>query len=367
MNIKTTKKIISKISYLKQKGVNVPCMIWGNHGIGKTSIVGQCAESMNFNFSVVNAANLTVEDLLGQIDGKGGYFKPDWFVEEKGKPTVYFLDELNRAPKYVLQGLYNFVNEGRIHRHYIRPCDIIVSACNPPTENYEVSEFEDKAFWARFAHIELHPEKDEFTDYLEKLPLKEKDGRRRNVVAKALTKSIELYATTGFDLPYKAHPDNRNLERCDHIFNLMTNEELEDYGMEFISSIVGYAAASVLFETWRESVKLFVEPEKLLTMKETDYPFKRGDLDAINMFNINLVQYMVERLEGKLSTTKISKGEQKGFIRFAQFIHKDQQYALIKQLTTALKNKKSWYQFVGDDDYVFILEIVTSLEGKSVK
>ena len=81
------------------------------------------ANDIDYKHFVLNLANQTPEDLSGYPDGKGGYILPNW-LDRKSKGTIYHLDEINRAPKYVLQCMFNFINEGRIHTHHINQCGL---------------------------------------------------------------------------------------------------------------------------------------------------------------------------------------------------------------------------------------------------
>ena len=111
---RTRAMVLKAVELKRDHQLNLVPQIHGNHGIGKTQMMYQIGKDLDYNVKVLNLANLSPEELLGQLDGKGGYYRPDWFVVDD-KPTIYFLDEMNRAPKYVLQGMFNFINEGRIH------------------------------------------------------------------------------------------------------------------------------------------------------------------------------------------------------------------------------------------------------------
>ena len=164
VNISKLKEIIAFVARAKREhNITCPILVWGKQATGKTSSVRQVAVSINSILKqldgeingatsvTLNLANQTPEELLGfpskdEATKTTIYFRPAWMLDEPKKQVFYFLDEINRAPKYVLQSMFNFINEGRLHDHPIKDCDIVIAAANPPTEEFEVTDFDDAAF-----------------------------------------------------------------------------------------------------------------------------------------------------------------------------------------------------------------------------
>lgn len=316
VSIAKTERIIKTVATLK-KDINIPLMIWGMHGIGKTKTVERVANDLGYEFVVLNLANQTPEDLLGQINGKGGYHRPNWMLDST-KPVIYFLDELNRAPKYVIQTIFNFVNEGRIHTHRIKKDDVVISACNPPSAAYEVTEFEDEAFWSRFCHLRMVPEKNEFINYIGGVV-------KNNIIQIAVENSKSLFQADSFDLPFAIKPDNRALEKVAHVFEKLSPPEVEDVGLDIISGLIGYDACAIVMETYRASQKEKVDIEEILN--STKYKFAEKDVEVINKINIFMVDWFKEQ-KGKEPSDKIVEG----FLRYVKYIPRDIQVALLKQM-----------------------------------
>ena len=162
------KRIVKFAARMKaDHGVNIPIFIWGMHATGKTSATRQVADEIGYHCEVLNLANQSPEDLLGNPvtnhqTKRVEFYAPDWLYkgQDLQKRTIYFLDEVNRAPKYVIQSMFNFVNEGRLHNHNIGPDDIIIAAGNPNSAEFEVTDFNDTAWLSRFAHFILSPTSD---------------------------------------------------------------------------------------------------------------------------------------------------------------------------------------------------------------
>jgi len=329
VNIKQTSDMIKLCLNMKKHKVNIPLMLWGKHGIGKTSIVKQIGESVGYDVVFLNLANMTVEDLLGQIDGNGGYYKPTW-LNKSNKPTIYFLDEINRAPKYVIQSIFTLVNEGRIHNFSINEMDYVISACNP-TEEYEVTCFEDGAFISRFAHIKIVPDKMEFINYISTLNIK------NTIIQETLKKSVSLYNNESFNLGFNVSSDNRSLEKIAFIFEYCDNTTIENVGRNLIESLVGFDAMSIIMETWKNTNKKEINPKNILNGK---IEFKNDEIDTINVVNAKLIEY--------IRNNELTSDDKNGLINYVKYIPKDLQVAFIKDLI----NVKSYFVDLFDFEYI---------------
>ena len=168
MIIKNFKKI-----YPHLMKANISPILWGNAGIGKTSLAKQIVEENGYNFIYLTLA--AVEDnsdligLLSPVKDENGndvgvrHLKPDWFPSS-GK-NVIFLDEFNRLPKTVLQSMLTFILDKKLHTHYLPEDTHFIMAANPPSDDYVVGDISDDALSSRMCHISLEPSVEEFLDY----------------------------------------------------------------------------------------------------------------------------------------------------------------------------------------------------------
>lgn len=152
----------------------LPFCIWGSHGIGKTEIVSQVAKEMKYNLVVVHLSTQDITDLIGipfQKDGVQCWSTPKWLhdakqsFESSGIPNLFFLDEMNRGHQIVLKAMLPFLLDGTLHLHCIGSKDCVIAACNPPTDDYEVNEINDKALLDRLGHVVFKPTRDEYLKY----------------------------------------------------------------------------------------------------------------------------------------------------------------------------------------------------------
>ena len=96
------------------------------------------------------------------IETKTGNLTPDQ-LPTKGHGILH-LDELNRARQDVRDAAFELVLERRLGNYVLPDNWIVVSSCNPPSEEYSVHTL-DEATRARFCHILFCPELDEWIQY----------------------------------------------------------------------------------------------------------------------------------------------------------------------------------------------------------
>lgn len=362
VNVKQYKEIAELLINVKEQ-VNVPIFLWGHHGTGKTQINQQIAESLGYNYVVLNLANQTPEDLLGFPDGKGGYVVPNWLKLDSG-PTVYFLDEINRAPKYVLQCMFNFINEGRIHTTKINSNDVVIAAGNPSDMNYEVTEFEDKAFLSRFAHFYLEPDKSEVIKYFENLVNEKEETLIHPAMIRSMRTSIEM-VDNSTEQQYKvmSEPDNRSLEKIGHLMNLFPKTVIKKHGMVLFSAMVGMDFATIIMENWKTMSEI-PSPEEILSMKNGNYPFKNTDLDVITTINGNIAAWIEKNVFFDKGKIKFSTAQYNAFKKYLDYIPRDSEVALIQDLKNRI-GLEELVEFIENMDEKYLEELLDV--GKNFK
>ncbi|WP_316575454.1 AAA family ATPase [Nocardia canadensis] len=118
---------------------DLPVLLWGEPGIGKTAALTQLAESLDLPLTTVIASVHEPSDfsglpILGDDPATDGVpmAPPDWAVKlvEAGRGLL-FLDELSTAPPAVQAALLRLVLERRIGTLRLPPGVRIVAAANP--------------------------------------------------------------------------------------------------------------------------------------------------------------------------------------------------------------------------------------------
>ena len=140
-------------------------MVWGPAGVGKSSIVAQCAEANGLDFIDVRLSQLAPTDLRGLPvpDGAVSRWLPPEFLPTGGK-GVLFLDELNMAPP-TMQGVAQQLILDRKVGSYRLPDGWFVWAAGNRKED-RASVFEMPAPLAnRFLHLGVEADLASFTDF----------------------------------------------------------------------------------------------------------------------------------------------------------------------------------------------------------
>jgi hypothetical protein len=141
-------------------------LIRGIHGIGKSEIIQQFADNKGWYCESLFLSLMDESDLQGVPyieEGVELFAEPSFIRRMKqasaeGKQCILFLDELNRASKYVQAAIFELVLNGRVNDHHLPKLNgqktLIVAAINPSDSVYQTSEM-DIALLDRFINIEV--------------------------------------------------------------------------------------------------------------------------------------------------------------------------------------------------------------------
>lgn len=120
---------------------DLPVLLWGEPGIGKTAALAQLADALDLPLTTVIASVHEPSDfsglpVLGDDPAAQGVpmAPPDWAVRlVRAGRGLLFLDELSTAPPAVQAALLRLVLERRIGALQLPPGVRIVAAANPPS------------------------------------------------------------------------------------------------------------------------------------------------------------------------------------------------------------------------------------------
>lgn len=127
-----------------QKAVknDLPILLFGRSGWGKTEMVEQVGVSLKMDVVKVSLALSLPEDVGGIPCPSGDTFRyllPDWFYSRKDDEFILFLDEINQASPQVLHSIYSLVQERRLHNVTNKKMRV-VAAGNLAEENVHLTE-----------------------------------------------------------------------------------------------------------------------------------------------------------------------------------------------------------------------------------
>lgn len=120
---------------------NLPVLLWGEPGIGKSAALGQLADDLGVPLETVIASIHEPSDfaglpVIGDDAASNGVpmAPPDWAVRlgKTGQGVVFF-DELSSAPPAVQAALLRVVLERRVGSLPLPPGIRVVAAANPPS------------------------------------------------------------------------------------------------------------------------------------------------------------------------------------------------------------------------------------------
>jgi hypothetical protein len=311
MNLSQTVECIKFSVEASKRGIKLPLMLWGEHGIGKTQTVYQFAEQNNYNVVVLHLATQDIADLIGiprEINGNTVWAAPDWLYKAKensektGKPNLFFLDEFSRGHRMVLAAMLPFLIEGKLHTHKIGLNDAVIAAANPPTENYDVQDLNDEALLDRLGHIIYRPTSKEYIDYMVK------QGHDKATI-NILKKNPNWAKIRQFSLPFEVKPSRRSI---DYVMRYIQGK-----GHKWIKKHAPYVIEAYLGTSFMEEwVAEYTKSDDSITLDMImDYDNYESDITAALTTEIDGVKtHRLDILQKANETIKIWINENKDTI-----------------------------------------------------
>lgn len=152
---------------------DIPSMIWGPPGIGKSDIAYQFASSMNAKLFELRANLFDPVDVRGGlkvVEQEDGTYRTRYGVPEDYPNTDYqgtvvlFIDELPNAPKATQNALLQLLLNKRIGTYELPTNTIIIAAGNRAQDRAAVHEMPTPVR-NRFAHYTLEPTVDDWVKW----------------------------------------------------------------------------------------------------------------------------------------------------------------------------------------------------------
>jgi hypothetical protein len=211
---------------------------------------------MGGGFIHLHLATQDVGDLTGvQIptpDGRAVHARPEWFPTEGS--GIVFLDELNRAPQEVLQAMFAFITDGRIHDHRLPEGWRIVAAGNYQDEAFNVTDTSDAAWLSRFLHIHFEPTVEEFVVFAEQKGLDD--------IADFISENSDMLEVKAKNRPeVRVTPDRRSW--VDMVGRLEKESMSEELRFELYQGAMGDIAAAK-FINYKKSAERKIRLKNIL-------------------------------------------------------------------------------------------------------
>jgi len=148
----------------------IPTMIWGAPGEGKSEIVYGVAQELNAKLFEIRANLFDPVDVRGGlkvVEQKDGTYRTKYGVPEDYPDTNYqgtviiFIDELSTAPKATQNSLLQLLTTGRIGTYQVPPNTIFIAAGNRSQDRAAVHEMPTPVK-NRFSHFTLQTDIDDW-------------------------------------------------------------------------------------------------------------------------------------------------------------------------------------------------------------
>lgn len=229
------KEYLAALPYLFK--AKVTPLVWGIHGIGKSSIPQQFCDSGGHRLFNLRLGNMELGDLLGladfETDDAGRkvatrFFKPDWLKElfdfceaNPDKFGIIHLDEINRVRKDMMNPVFQIALEYQLHTYKFPKNVRVIGSANPPVEGYWVNDFTESALLDRFCHIKLQPEIGEWIQHATRL------GLHDDWIDFIQDQPHQLHSTqVSFSIDEYCKPSNRSTEAAARLYSDGAPQEL---------------------------------------------------------------------------------------------------------------------------------------------
>ena len=279
VDFKTFLQVVPHVTAVKK-----PVLIRGRHGVGKSEVIYQLAETLSLPVVERRASQMTEGDLVGlpKTDGNVTSFcPPDWFKTACEEPVVLFLDEVDRATIEVRQGIFELTDSRKLNGHRLHPQTLIFAAINGGEhgQQYQVGEM-DPAELDRWTVFDVEPSIEDWLTWA--------SGRVDKMVWDFVNSNrTHLEHKDDFE-PNKVYPSRRSWERLNEC--LATASLLEEASpalFNLSAAFVGFEAA-VSFNDFVQNYDRQVSIKDILV---------DGAFDKVKDFTINEHTALVEKLE----------------------------------------------------------------------
>ena len=341
---------------------NVATILIGQHGIGKSQIVKQYCQENDLQFIDLRLGTMSdAGDLIGLAEftrDKNGKAITTDFVKPSFLPTegkgVLFLDEINRAPNDLIQPIFQLVLDRKMDVNgYVLPEGWkVLSAMNPPTDDYTVTNFNDLAFNDRFCFLKVEEDFKGFMDYAKGKGFDRRILDYLNENPGHLNEEVQ-----DFDISQFAKRSSRSWE---FVNKIMDQNPPEEQLFPLLVGVLGLTTASSFRSSMEREDKPIQSSDVFNKIKTV---LSRKDLDRSDKLKVTFDQIFSD-----IGTKDLTKKKVENLIAFLLVIPKDDCIAFLSDIskdTTSIateKNHKLLRDHVFSDDD-FLTHVKNATEG----
>jgi len=277
---------------------DIPTMIWGGPGLGKSQIVYQTAHARDSKLFELRANLFDPVDVRGglkvveQADGtyRTRYGIPEDYPDASYQGSVtLFIDELPVAPKATQNALLQLILDKKIGTYTLPPYTTIIAAGNRSKDRAAVHEMPTPVK-SRFAHYTVEPNVDDWCVWA-----------MQNQISPMITSFIRYRPQLlhAMDAKQNAFPTPRGWEMVDKkLPHMGSSNDEQFYG---VASIIGdgpageFIAHKTMFNSLPDIDKIIKTPHLVDVPDDTSVMFAISGALAARVDDItfkNIVKYM---------------------------------------------------------------------------
>mgnify|MGYP003116569224 FL=1 len=285
VDFKTFNKVAPLVAAVKK-----PILLRGRHGVGKSCVVYQTAETLGLPVVERRASQMTEGDLVGlpSTDGNVTSFNPpDWYNQACENPVVLFLDEVDRATMEVRQGIFELTDSRKLNGHVLHPETLVFAAVNGGEHGaqYQVGEM-DPAELDRWTVFDVEPTVEDWLGWA-------KDNVS-GLIWDFINNNRGHLEHVGEFEPNKVYPSRRSWDRLNECLEqaALLGEEAKnntDTIYHLATAFVGFEASVAL----SDFVKTY---ERQVTVANI---LDEGQIEKTAEFGINEHAALVEKMEAE--------------------------------------------------------------------
>lgn len=294
ISFKAFKECIGFVAAIKK-----PVLLRSRHGVGKSAIVYQYAESIGKKIIERRISQMTEGDIIGlpKLSDKGTeWILPDWLLEACTNPRVLFLDEVDRGTTEVRQSIFELTDSRKIAGHYLHPDTEIFAAINggQNSSQYQVGEM-DPAELDRWTVFDIEPTVEDWLNWA-----KEDNNIHQLIWDFINQNNNQLEHNNDFE-PNKVYPSRRSWHRLSDCIKTSIDQLIQRTGAQHDETDKVQLSPVLL-----NLVNAFVGLEATVALGDfiknynyqltADDIINKGLIDKTKLFQINDHLVLVERL-----------------------------------------------------------------------
>ena len=136
---------------------DVPAILIGAHGLGKSEIAKAAAAAMNIDCITRDLSLMEPPDLVGLpqiVNGATSFLPPEFLPRETGRGGLLLIEEINRSARYMQASVLELLTSRRLNSYVLPKGWLPVACINPAAQGYH-TDLLDPAMMSRFMRIEV--------------------------------------------------------------------------------------------------------------------------------------------------------------------------------------------------------------------